>query len=143
MQRPCAELQAAVRIRRAELADVIVQAIDADDYLIKFGDLSTGHPQPLFAVANINFSASEPAFLASVDVSMVREPGTTNDIPVSNNPALTAAQNWAQTAQNIEYAFQQPDDGCSVPTWPTGTTSFPLPGRVYRSVAVHSRRTRC
>ena len=46
-------------------------------------------------------------FLPAVTATAVRTPGTTISIQVSNNPSLTAQQNSAQTAQNIEYAFAQ------------------------------------
>ncbi len=42
--------------------------------------------------------------LPEVTLTAVRTPGTVT-VPVSNSASLTAAQNMAQTAQNIQYAF--------------------------------------
>ena len=112
-----AAIQTAVRTATG-MNDLVVQAVDADDYLVNFGDASLAKPEPLFVVGNFNFSG----FLPSVDVSMVREPGTTQNIPISNNPG-------EQTAQNIQYAFQ--NDSQSVPIAPVqfnGLGPYSTPG---------------
>ena len=104
---PILNIQHALWNMGGALADATVEAIDTDNYLINFGNASGGVAQstPLpgastdfqsnLTVSNANFSSG---FLAAVDISVVRRPGQTVSIPVSSNPALTAA--------NIQYAFQ-------------------------------------
>ncbi len=59
-------------------------------------------------VQNVTVSATSQTALSGllpvVTASAVRTPGTIT-VPVSNSSSLTAAQNMAQTAQNIQYAF--------------------------------------
>ncbi len=93
----------------AALKDVTVQAVDADHYMIDFGAGSGGNYQTAL-IGDINGSGGTTTlsgFYPAVTAAITRTPGATITIPVSNSPSLTAAQNWAQTAQNIEYAFQQ------------------------------------
>ena len=71
-----------------------MQAVDADNFLVFFGDASAGKPQ--FALQGSNFSGLS-GFLPYVAATIVREPGTTTNITVSSDPAVTAA--------NIAYAF--------------------------------------
>jgi hypothetical protein len=89
----------------AALQDITVQAVDADNYLINFGGKSNSMAQPLFT-ANIQSTVVNglSGFLPDVTATAVRTPGTVT-VPVSNSSSLTAAQNMAQTAQNIQYAF--------------------------------------
>ena len=55
------------------------------------------------AVTTVNQTALS-GLLPEVTLTAVRTPGTVT-VPVSNSSSLTAAQNMAPTAQNIEYAF--------------------------------------
>ena len=112
-----AAIQTALQGLGGVLADVTVEVVDAKNYLVKFGDVSAGEAQPLLYVDAFNFTSG---FLAAVDVSMVREPGMTVSIPISDNPTLTPEQNWAQTAQNIEYAFSYTSDD-----YPVAPVQFP------------------
>ncbi len=80
----------------AELSDVVVQAVDAHNYIIDFGDASSGLPQPLLTASN--YAGNIGGFLPAIDVSMVRQAGTTIAVPVS-------ASDPVGTAANIEYAF--------------------------------------
>ena len=118
----------------AALQDITVQAVDADDYLIDFGGKSQSLAQPLFAGNSGGLSGLTPAVVATA----VRTPGTVT-VPVSNDPTLTAAQNMAQTAQNIQYAFTHttsqivytapyifPPDSTIGPTGPQGPYYEPI-----------------
>jgi hypothetical protein len=75
---------------------------------------------------------------AAVTATAVRTPGTIT-VPVSNDPTLTAAQNMAQTADNIQYAFTHttsqivftapylfPPDTSIAPTGPQGPYYEPV-----------------
>ena len=84
---PALNLQAALRSLGGALGDVTVEGTDADNFQINFGSASKAQSQPLLTVANTALSG----FLPAVSVTMVRQPGTTISIPVSNNTALTAA----------------------------------------------------
>ncbi len=104
---PAMNFQAALRSLGGPLADVTVQAQDATDFSINFGDDSGGVQQPLIGVANTNFTNG---FYPAVQVTMQRTPedfliplATT---ATANGPIMTAA-NAATTAANIAYAFQQ------------------------------------
>ena len=124
---PALNLQAALRKLDPALADVTVDASDADTFLINFGAASGGLPYGLLGVGNTSLSG----FLPAVNVTMVREPGTTVVIPVSQtDPSVTAA--------NIEYAFQQPSvTAAAVTGYPTGATNFNIAPIVFSPDTLH------
>ncbi|MCE5303777.1 MAG: hypothetical protein LLF97_11820 [Planctomycetaceae bacterium] len=119
-----------------DLEGVNVIGVDSLNYQICYSDaakasfLSGG--QPTLIVGNTNFSTG---YLVSATITTLRQPGTTLNIVVSSDPTLTAEQNMAQTAQNIEYAFSQATsttyttapiiDG---PSKTVSTTRIALPG---------------
>ena len=79
-----------------------VQAIDATDYQINFGNASGGNWQPLLTATYDDGSGNSTftsGFLPAVEVTMVRQPNATVIIPVSSDASVTAA--------NIQYAFSQ------------------------------------
>ena len=94
------------------LSDVVVQATDADNYTINFGDASNLQVQPRLVVVDDAWTAG---FLPAAETSIVSQPtaigvtsGGAANIPVSaTNPALTAAaiqQAFLSTTQNIVIA---------------------------------------
>ncbi|MEN6407451.1 MAG: leishmanolysin-related zinc metalloendopeptidase [Thermoguttaceae bacterium] len=134
------------------LAGTVVVGVDADTYQIYYGNASAGQfgnstttdPQASMVVASTSFTSG---YLPAVNVTTIREPGTTITIQVSNDPTLTAAQNMAQTASNIEYAFANTSEDVSTapivfapdgsikpgvspagPYYTTETTRVALPG---------------
>ena len=85
----------------SQLQDLTVTAVDANHYMVDFGDKAAGYVAG--AMTGI-FTTVTSGFLPGVSASVVRTPGTVT-VPVSNSSSLTAAQNMAITAQNIQNAF--------------------------------------
>ncbi len=100
------------------LTGVKVRCVDANNYVIEFGDASGATAQPQLKAINSSFSG----FLVAAEVAKVRVPGTTVTIPVS-------ATNPAATAQNIEYAFAMTSqDYDSAPTFFPADSTIPPNG---------------
>jgi hypothetical protein len=85
----------------SQLQDLTVSAVDANHYMVDFGDKAAGYVAPTMTG---NFTTVTSGFLPGVSSSVTRTPGTVT-VQVSNDSSLTAAQNMAITAQNIQNAF--------------------------------------
>ena len=93
------------------LTGATVQAIDANDYQINFGDASGGRWQPLL-VANYDDGSGNntftSGFLPAVEVSMVRQPEMLYRIPVSHRSGRSrrriSSMRSRRTSANVNIA---------------------------------------
>ncbi|MBN2477131.1 MAG: proprotein convertase P-domain-containing protein [Pirellulales bacterium] len=97
-------------------SDVTVEAVNAHEFLIHFGDASEGMNQPELTVEDFQFTTG---FLPAVTVTTEHEPIEITDIPVSpDHPELTAL------ALQQKFAFEHSSN------YLIGPIDFPPPDRV-------------
>lgn len=102
--RPQAIIQSQLRGLGGVLADVTVEALSPQEYVINFGDASQGVNQPLIQVIDQSWSSG---FYPAAEMSTVREP------TVIPNIAVSSADPW-QTAAQIEKGFVQTTQGYEI-----------------------------